>query len=66
MTKFNTTDLFNKTSLETEHAATLLSETELDAVCGGAGGMSTPPSKPPSKPPALLPPQHGPTDPRQF
>ena len=64
MTKFKT-DLFKKTSLKTEHAAILLSKTELDAVCGGAGGLSTPPSKPPSKPPAL-PPQHGPHDPRQY
>jgi hypothetical protein len=61
MTKFKT-----ETSLKTEHADTLLSDTELNAVSGGAGGLSTPPSKPPSKPPALLPPQHGPTDPRQW
>ena len=60
MTKFNT-DLF-----KTEHAAASLSDTDLDAVNGGAGGPTAPPSKPPGKPPALLPPQHGPTDPRQF
>jgi hypothetical protein len=52
MTKFKT-DL--KTALKTEHAATLLSETDLDAVTGGT--MSKPP---------VLPPQHGPTDPRQW
>ena len=51
MTKFKT-DL--KTALKTEHAATLLSETDLDAVTGGT--MSKPP---------VLPPHHGPTDPRQ-
>jgi hypothetical protein len=54
MTKFKT-DLF-----KTEHAAASLSDTELDAVAGGAGGMTKPPSKPP-----VLPPHHGPTDPRQ-
>ena len=55
MTTFNTTELFKNTSRETELTATLLSETELDAVIGGA--MTNP------KP---LPPHSGPTDPRQF
>ncbi len=65
MTRFKT-DLFKTTSLESGYSAALLSETELDAVSGGAGGPTAPPSKPPSKPPVLLPPGHGPTDPRQF
>ena len=56
MTKFDTTDLL-KTSVETEQTATLLSETELDAVTGGAGGMINP---------QPLPPRHGATDPRQW
>jgi hypothetical protein len=56
MTKFNA-DLFKNTALKTEHAATLLSETELDAVTGGAGGMINP---------QPLPPRHGATDPRQW
>jgi hypothetical protein len=66
MTTFKTTDLVKKTSLETEQTATLLSETELDAVTAGAGGPVNP--KPPGGMinPQPLPPRHGPTDPRQF
>lgn len=58
MITFNTTNLFKRTSLKTDQTATL-SETELDSVTGGAGGMINPQPLPPCR--------HGSSiDPRKF
>jgi hypothetical protein len=66
MTTFNTTDLCNDTSRKTEAAP--LSEMELDAVTGGAGGPTNPNGGAGGMiNPQPLPPQHGGSrDPRQF
>jgi hypothetical protein len=59
MIKFNTTDLFNKTSLRNEQTAAL-SQTDLDGVVGGGGGgMINPQPLPPCR-------HGGSTDPRTW
>jgi hypothetical protein len=56
MIKFNTTNLFKKTSRKTD-ATAALSETELDSVTGGGRGMINPQPLPPCR-------HGGSTDPR--
>jgi hypothetical protein len=58
MIKFNAANLSEKTPLTTELTAAL-SETELDFVTGGGGGMINPQPLPPSR-------HVGSTDPRCF